>query len=105
MRNSFERSFLDHLYERNLRLPDFAQCAPAPDVFLQPDFYYRRGTIPGVCVFIDGPHHAGREARERRAREPLEDRGYRIVVITANRPLAEQIDAYPDVFAPATNGR
>jgi hypothetical protein len=34
-----ERAFLDHLYNRNLRLPDFAQYTPAADVFLQPDFY------------------------------------------------------------------
>ena len=92
------------LYERKLRLPDFAQYAPAADLFLQPDFYYQRGAIPGVCVFIDGPPHAGQEAQDRRAREPLEDRGYRIVVITANRPLAEQIDAFPDIFVPLANG-
>jgi hypothetical protein len=102
--SSFERSFLDHLYERRLRLPDFAQYAPAADVFLQPDFYYQRGAIPGVCVFIDGPHHSGEEVQDRRAREPLEDRGYRIVVITANRPLAEQINAFPDIFVPVGNG-
>ena len=100
-----ERSFLNHLYERKLRLPDFAQYAPAADVFLQPDFYYQRGAIPGVCVFIDGPHHAGQEVQDRRAREPLEDRGYRIVVITAKRPLAEQIEAFPDIFVPLANGQ
>ena len=103
--SSFERSFLDHLYQRKLRLPDFAQYAPAADVFLQPDFYYQRGAIPGVCVFIDGPHHAGQEVQDRRAREPLEDRGYRIVVITAKRPLAEQIEAFPDIFVPLANGQ
>src|SRR5215472_11228537 len=26
----------------------------AADLFLQPDFHYQRGAIPGVCVFIDG---------------------------------------------------
>ena len=100
--SSFERSFLHHLYERKLRLPDFAQHTPVADVFLQPDFYYRRGAIPGICVFIDGPHHAGHE--DRRAREALEDRGYRAVAITADKSLAEQIDAYADVFTPTAIG-
>ena len=44
--SSFERAFLDHLYERKLRLPDFAQYTPVPDVFVQPDFYYQRGRFP-----------------------------------------------------------
>ena len=56
-----------------------------------------------MCVFIDGPHHAGKEVQDRRAREPLEDRGYRIVVITAKRPLAEQIETFPDIFVPLAN--
>jgi very-short-patch-repair endonuclease len=103
--SSFERSFLDHLYERKLRLPDFAQDTPVADVFVQPDFYYQRGTIPGVCVFIDGPHHASRTAEDRSAREALEDRGFRIVAIAADRPLAEQIDSYPDVFTSVANGQ
>jgi hypothetical protein len=55
--SSFERDFLDHLYHRKLRLPDLAQYTPAADVPVQPDFYYRRGTIPGACIFIDGPQH------------------------------------------------
>ena len=102
--SSFERAFLDHLYERKLRLPDFAQHTPVADIFLQPDFYYRRVAIPGVCVFIDGAHHERRAAEDRHAREACDDRGYRVVTITVDRPLAEQIDAYPDVFAPAANG-
>jgi very-short-patch-repair endonuclease len=102
--SSFERAFLDHLLERTLRLPDFAQHTPADDVFLQPDFYYRRGAVPAICVFIDGPHHVGHEAQDRRAREALEDRGYRMVAITAERALGEQIDAYLDVFIPVASG-
>ncbi len=103
--SSFERAFLDHLYGKKLRLPDFAQYTPAGDVFLQPDFHYRRGAIPGVCVFIDGSHHANRVAKDRGAREALGDRGYRVVAITTDRPLPEQIDAYPDIFVPTANGR
>jgi hypothetical protein len=73
-------------------LPDFAQHTPVVDILVQPDFYYRRDTVPGVCVFIDGPHHAGIsiQAEDRRAREALENRGHRIVAIRADRPLAER---------------
>jgi very-short-patch-repair endonuclease len=102
--SSFERAFLDHLHERKLRLPDFAQHTPVADVFVQPDFYYRRDTIPGICVFIDGPHHAGigTQAEDRRAREALEDRGYRIVAIRADQPLGEQVAQYSDIFQPVS---
>jgi hypothetical protein len=58
------------------------------------------GAITGIRVFIDGPHHAAYQ--DRRA---LEDRGYRMITIGPDWPLAEQIDAYPDLFAPAANGR
>jgi very-short-patch-repair endonuclease len=102
--SSFERSFLDHLYERKLRLPDFAQHTPVADVFLQPDFYYERGTSPGVCVFIDGPHHTVHKTEDSDAREALEDRGYRVIAIRADRSLAEQIKANPDIFSSAANG-
>jgi hypothetical protein len=103
----FEREFLDHLFEKKLKLPDFAQYTPEPDVFVQPDFYYRRGGIPGACVFIDGPPHDQDPQKEedRRAREALEDRGYRVLVIRFDRPLAEQIAQHLDVFSPASGDR
>jgi very-short-patch-repair endonuclease len=99
--SSFEREFLDRLYERKLRLPDFAQYTPADDVFVQPDFYYRRGEIPGICIFIDGPQHSDPLHREedRRGREALEDRGYRILSIRSDRLLGGQIDDHTDIFA------
>jgi hypothetical protein len=94
---------LDHLYTQQLRLPDFAQYTPDKDVFVQPDFYYQRGAVPGICVFIDGPRHADtrRAGEDRREREALEDRGYRVIAITADSSLAEQIGRYPDVFCSA----
>jgi len=103
--SAFEREFLDYLFEKKLKLPDFAQYTPASDVFVQPDFYYRRGEIPGVCVFIDGPQHdeALRREEDRRAREALEDRGYRVLAIRSDRPLAQQIADYPDVFSATTS--
>jgi hypothetical protein len=100
--SSFERSFLEHLYNRNRRLPDFAQYTPTPDVFLQPDFYYQRASVPGICIFIDGPSHAepARKDSDRLGRDALEDRGFRVIVITADESLADQIDRYSDVFCP-----
>jgi hypothetical protein len=53
----FEREFLDYLFGKKLKFPDFAQFTPASDVLVQPDFYYRRGEMPGVCVFIGQPPH------------------------------------------------
>jgi very-short-patch-repair endonuclease len=98
--SSFERSFLDHLYEKKLRLPDFAQHTPASDIFVQPDFYYCQGTVPGICIFMDGPYHndVTRQDEDQRGREALEDRGYRVIAIKADQSLAEQIARYPDVF-------
>ena len=100
--SSFEQTFLDHLYNHKLRLPDFAQYTPTADVYVQPDFYYQRGVGPGICIFIDGPQHADatRAAEDRRGRDALEDRGYRIIAITTDASLANQICRYPEVFCP-----
>src|SRR5262249_1156085 len=69
--SSFERRFLDHLYERKLHLPDFAQHTPVADIFVQPDFYYQRGAVPSICIFIDGPYHdtPARREEDRQGRE------------------------------------
>jgi hypothetical protein len=103
--SSFERALLDHLYEKRLRLPDLARCTLEPEIFLQPDFYYRRGTLPGVCIFVDGPQHdrAVRAEGDRRAREALKDRGYRVLAIRSDRPLADQIAEHADVFSSVTD--
>ncbi len=98
--SSFEREFLDYLYRERLRLPDYAQYTPTSDIAVQPDFYYERNRVPGVCVFIDGPHHdEPRQAeRDRQVREALRDQGYRVTEIKSGRPLAEQIREHRDVF-------
>jgi hypothetical protein len=101
--SAFERRFLDHLYEQKLRLPDFAQHTPVSDIFVQPDFFYRRSGSPGVCIFVDGPAHdePSRQQQDRRSREALEDRGYRVVAIRGDSAIAEEIARYPDLFSPA----
>jgi hypothetical protein len=98
--STFERAFLDYLYKSELRLPDHAQHTPADAIPVQPDFYYERDGIAGVCIFIDGPRHAAPEQaeRDRTLREALKDQGFRIVAIRSGRTIAEQVAENIDVF-------
>jgi hypothetical protein len=98
--SSFERAFLDHLYHSRLRLPDHAQRVPIKDVPVQPDFYYERDGIPGICIFVDGPQHDEPEqaVRDGATREALKDQGFRVIAINSRRPIAEQIWESFDVF-------
>lgn len=101
-KSEIEATFLDFLYEGGYRLPDAAQNRPCPEVAAQPDFYYERGSVPGVCVFIDGTVHdyVAQSERDEAVRKALEDRGYRIVAIRYNQNMAEQLAGHPDVFGP-----
>ena len=98
--SSFEREFLEVLKQEKLRLPDLAQHRPADGVMVQTDFYYERDGRPGICVFIDGPHHDAPEqrTRDREVRSALEDRGFRVIVIGHQLSIQEQIGQHPDVF-------
>jgi len=98
--SSLEREFLTWLRDNNLRLPDRAQSRPDENVPTQPDFYYERDGLRGVCVFIDGPAHdqSKQAAHDATVRDALEDRGYRIAVIRYGQPFAEQTAKYGDVF-------
>jgi len=98
--SSFEREFLDYLYKNGFRLPDYAQYQPTPEVHVQADFYYERQGVPGVCVFIDGPHHdaAAQVAHDQTVRPELANLGFRIVAIGHARDLSSQIANSPDVF-------
>ena len=98
--SSLEREFLQFLYDAQIRLPDLAQNRPAPEVPVQPDFYYERENLPGVCVFVDGPHHDAPRQQEVDARlhSDLQDRGFRVISIRYDKPFAEQVASHPDVF-------
>jgi len=98
--SSFERAFLDYLYENGLRLPDHAQHSPADGIPVQPDFYYERDGIPGACIFIDGPRHdePAQADRDRIVREALKDQGFRVVAIKSGRTIADQVLEHPDIF-------
>jgi very-short-patch-repair endonuclease len=101
--SAFERAFLDYLFAHRLRLPDHAQHTPAPTIAVQPDFYYERNGIPGVCVFLDGRHHAEEKTsqRDNELREALRDQGFRVVGITRSKSLREQVEENADVFSQA----
>ena len=100
--SSLEQEFLRFLYHEKLRLPDNAQNRPASDVPVQPDFYYDRNGLPGVCVFIDGPHHdnANQQTADQRVRSQMQDRGFRVICIRYNRSFADQVQEHSDVFVP-----
>ena len=101
--STYELAVLERLATNRLRLPDFAQYQLgdlAPGVYVQPDFYYDRDGLPGVCVFIDGPNHDApdQKAKDASVRGELEQLGFRIVVIHHSRSIADQLVEYPDVF-------
>jgi len=98
--STFERAFLEFLYKNELLLPDHAQHTPAKGLFVQPDFYYERDGIPGICIFIDGPHHdrPAQIQRDSEMREALKDQGFRVVVINSKRAIAEQVSENSDIF-------
>ncbi|MBI3979122.1 MAG: DEAD/DEAH box helicase [Chloroflexi bacterium] len=98
--SDLERQFLRYLFEHRLRLPDHAQYRPIDDLAVQPDFYYEREGIRGICVFVDGPHHdvPTQVTQDRALRAELEDRGCRVVVIRYDQPIAEEIGRNGDIF-------
>lgn len=98
--SSFEREFLEYLYTRKLKLPTLAQHTPHPDIPVQPDFYYERDGLNGVCVFVDGPSHdqPGQAETDRVLRDELRDRGFWVVAIRSGRSIDEQVHEYADVF-------
>ncbi len=101
--STLEQEFLHFLHAKRLRLPDAAQNRPVPDVYVQPDFYYRHvqnPQLPGVCIFVDGPVHDAPEhrARDAQLRTELRNRGCGVVVIRYDRPFADQVRDRPDIF-------
>lgn len=77
-----------------------AQYQPHSEINVQPDFYYERDNLPGVCVFVDGPRHdmPAQQAHDNDVREALANRGFRVISIGYPTPFQGHVAAYPDVF-------
>lgn len=100
--SSLEEKFLQFLRDNRLKLPDYAQNRPDPEVHVQADFYYKRPNRQGICVFLDGPSHdkSERQHADARSRSQLQDRGFRVIAIKPTRSFSEQVQEHPDVFVP-----
>ncbi len=94
-RSSLEQELLELLYRQGFCWPDDAQH-PIPAAGAITDFLYG----PNVLVFCDGPDYDTPDHRERdsQQRQELRNRGYRVVVIRYDVPLAEQVARYPEIF-------
>jgi hypothetical protein len=100
-----ERRVLQLLATDGLRLPDYAQHCPAPDLPVQVDFYFARDGLPGVCVFVDGSAHDSptRAEHDRQLRGALRDRGYRVIELSCAQDLRSQLTRHADVFGSGGN--
>ncbi len=93
--SSLERTFVDHLHDRSLRLPDSAQKC-VPQLYCQPDFHYE----PDTWVFIDGSPHDKSHVRERdtELRQRMHSLGHDVLVYHYRDDMEQFITARPDVF-------
>ena len=93
--SSTERTFIDHLYQNGLRLPDAAQKR-VPGIYCQPDFYYE----PRIWVFCDGSPHDEPQVRDRddEQRQLIIARGDEVWSWHYREDLAAKIARRPDIF-------
>jgi hypothetical protein len=93
--STLERTFLDYLHNRGLRLPDSAQKY-TPGVYSQPDFFYD----PGTWLFIDGSVHDKPEVKadDAKKRGELRAQGMEVLVYRYDDDLAAFVASRPDLF-------
>ena len=93
------------LYSGGFNLPDNAQYRPTAQIAVQPDFYYTRNNVPGICLFVDGPSHDTPQAmaHDTEVRGALENLGFRVIVIRYDIPIQDQIEQNPDIFGQGYN--
>lgn len=93
--SSTERTFIQYLYDRGLRLPDAAQKR-VDGIYCQPDFYYE----PRFWVFCDGSPHDDNSVKERdeSQRQAIIARGDEVWAWHYRQNLAERIAQRPDIF-------
>ena len=94
--SDLERTWLQFLEERNLRLPTFAQKLFA-DCSTRPDFMYEENQ---TAVYIDGPPHdyPERAKRDKVKADCMEDLGYRVIRFSHRDDWEAIIRRYPAVF-------
>lgn len=98
--SSTERKFLDFLYQKKLRLPDYAQFKH-PDVYVQPDFLYETNGVR-TWVFCDGSPHdlPGVQEDDREKRRAIRRLGDEVWVYHYKEDLIQKIKERPDLFKP-----
>jgi hypothetical protein len=69
--------------------------------------YYERPGVPGVCVFVDGPHHDSptQTTHDQSVRSELANLRFRVIAVRHDQAIAEQVQANPDVFWPILSER
>ena len=94
--SSTERTFIDHLYQNGLRLPDAAQKR-VPGIYCQPDFYYD----PRIWVFCDGTPHDVQDVRQRdeEQRQLIIARGDEVWAWHYRENLVSKVAQRPDIFS------
>lgn len=96
--SSTEKTFLDYLYQRGLRLPDSAQTRLSEEhgIYIMPDFKYDDHTY----VFCDGtPHDEAPAAKDdRRKRRAMVDAGLRVLVYHYRDDLEQLVKDNRDIF-------
>ena len=63
--STLEREFLKTLYDTARRLPESRTVPANNGCTRRGHFYYDRDSVPGVCVFCDGPEHMNRDGKPR----------------------------------------
>jgi very-short-patch-repair endonuclease len=96
--SALERSFVEWLHERGLRLPDRAQVFVA-GASARPDFVYDLPSGP-VAIFIDGPAHDfdSQAARDQAAAERLADGGWDVMRLGHDQDWTAVVQNRPSVF-------
>ncbi len=112
--NTLERHFLDRLSQGGYLLPTEAQVK-VDDLYVQPDFAYRRADVD-AAIFVDGPvHDHGNQAeKDRDVQRKLERQGWLVLRFhhedgrtgaCGEQPSWREIfEANPHIFGPG-NGR
>lgn len=95
--SSTEYTFIKHLFNKALKLPDEAQ-PNISKMFVRPDFFYK----PNICIFCDGKPHdqPATQADDKAKRSALINAGYQVLIWHYKDSLEDFILKRPDIFKP-----